>query len=438
MPEAALPAPRDRAVPVIPAAAALALLLTLLLGGGGSPAPLPELALQLALAATAAAVLWTAPAGTFSALPRPVWLVAALCIGLPAAQLIPLPPALWQALPGRAAMADALALVGSAGEWRAWSVDPARTLAALLAALSTMALLVLTAAGAQRAGAWLAPVVTLAAVLTLLVGAAQLAGGPASALRVYGPGSPLLDGLQANRNSTADLLLIGLVAGAQTLRQAVAAGLVPDRRGPVLAVGGAGAALFALGVALTGSRAGIALLAPALAGAALILRPWWRGRGAPTLLLAAALAVAAVGTGSLGRVAQRFDFAGELRPQIWRDGLAAAHAAWPLGTGMGTFATTILASERLEAVRPTLPNRAHNELLELAVEGGAAALLASASVLGLVVRGLRRTGPEAAFAGTALAILALHSLVDYPLRSLALAGLAAACAGLVLGAKERL
>ena len=108
---------------------------------------------------------------------------------------------------------------------------------------------------------------------------------------------------------------------------------------------------------------------------------------------------------------------------------------------MGDFGSAILAGERLEVVRETLPNRAHNDFLELAVEAGVfglAVLGVVAAILGLAARqALRRAATGSAalaiFAIAALGLLALHSLVDYPLRSMAMACLGAACAGLLLG-----
>ena len=87
-----------------------------------------------------------------------------------------------------------------------------------------------------------------------------------------------------------------------------------------------------------------------------------------------------------------------------------------------------------------LPNRAHNEFLELLLEAGlpgAFAWLAAAwLVLAALRLSLRKASPvplpQAVFAGGTLTLATLHSLVDYPLRSMALAGLIGVAAALVL------
>ena len=136
----------------------------------------------------------------------------------------------------------------------------------------------------------------------------------------------------------------------------------------------------------------------------------------------------------------RFDFGEELRPQLWRDGFYVAQKYFPFGVGMGDFVPAFVADERLEVVWPSLPNRAHNDYLELACEAGLAGLLALWAISLILGRALwqklhGRSGQPAAltiFAGAGLAILALHSLVDYPFRSMALACLGAVCAGFLL------
>ena len=107
---------------------------------------------------------------------------------------------------------------------------------------------------------------------------------------------------------------------------------------------------------------------------------------------------------------------------------------------MGDFVPAFIADERLVSVNQSMPNRAHNELIELTTETGAFGLLALSAISLLLIRQVARALRSASqqstniicFASTALIILTLHSMVDYPLRSLSLASLAAVCAGLLL------
>ncbi|MEP6868021.1 MAG: O-antigen ligase family protein, partial [Novosphingobium sp.] len=117
---------------------------------------------------------------------------------------------------------------------------------------------------------------------------------------------------------------------------------------------------------------------------------------------------------------------------------------FPFGSGMGTFQPVFEAAERLEVVTYSKTGRAHNDLLELAIEGGAfglalltmiSAILANAARQAWASRHSERSSggrAQVLFAIAALAVIALHSQVDYPLRSMSLAFVAATCAGLLM------
>ncbi|HEX4848735.1 MAG TPA: O-antigen ligase family protein [Novosphingobium sp.] len=432
------------------------LAVSLVLGGGGSPAPLPEIAVQLTAALVAA--IWLLSGGTASPwqrAPSTAWYLAGLIVLLPALQLIPLPPALWHSLPGRDDKRAALELVGAAQDWRALSLSPARTLASLLAAAAAALCLVLAAtldaAGRRR----LIGVAALGGLATLLVGAAQLSGGPGNPLRFFDPEQIYLTGFQANHNSTADVILIAMLAMAAAGRHALDRGLV--RLSPLQLVLTVAAvdAVMVLGLFLTGSRAGLALLPVVLVFQILILRRGDTAQRAPVrwgraglvvgglLALAAGAAAILRDNRAIGLVLDRFTLAGEFRPQLWADSLFALGQYWPAGSGQGTFAPVLMAVERLEVVDPTLPNRAHNDYLELAIGGGLPGVILL-GIIGLLIgrlawRALRQppAGGRAAvlFAQGTLAVIALHSLVDYPLRSMALAALAATAVGLLIPAR---
>lgn len=257
----------------------------------------------------------------------------------------------------------------------------------------------------------------------------------------------MLTGFQANRNSAADFLLIALPTVPLVVRLLVERRLIPDSRMLVLGLAGGGMAVFALGTILTSSRTGIVLLPVPLAAGLWLVRGWLPLR--PRHILAAlALVPVAAGLGLLAArsnpilaaVLDRFDFSHELRPQLWRDAAFVVRQHFPAGVGMGNFVPALLADERLEVVRPFLPNRAQNDYLELAAEAGLAGIAALTAAGWLVLREARRAWRDPArssaglvlFAGAGLAVMALHSLVDYPFRSISLACLGAACAGLLM------
>ena len=419
--------------------AAVFFALLLAIGGGGSPAPFAELALELLTVIIA--VLWLSgfAGDAVQRVPRTAWAVAALVIAVPLVQLIPLPPLIWQALPGRALAADALALVGEQSSWRAWSLAPQRTLASLLSLGPPLLLLVMTGALPVRERIMLIGALLAMAGATLILGAVQLSGGAADAV---------LNGFQANRNSTADVLLVAIIAVPLLAERKALRRQQKTASLALLAIAGTGMLVLAAGTVFTGSRVGIALL-PVAALASLWLL---RGRFALSpkklaiALVTAAASVAAffilVRTNAeLARIFKRFSlFSEELRPQLWRDGIYVVRQHFPFGVGMGNFVPALLADERLEVVRPALPNRAHNDYIELAAEAGAFGMAALSEVSLLLTRAALRTrrmvqGESSdllLFAAAALAILALHSLVDYPFRSMSLASLGAVCGGLLL------
>jgi hypothetical protein len=433
-----------------PAAVATLLALALVLGGGGADYPSPRIALHGAAAATAALWLWRTRLHALGLASREVALLALILIAIPAVQLVPLPSALWQALPGRELEQRALALAGAPDSWRPWTISPSRTFAALLASVPPILLLILASLLPARQR-WIVPaVIALIGLISLAIGALQMLSPLDGPLRFYAPKSQWLHGFEFNHNSQADFLLVGVVALAATMREAIERGRIG--RGPALAAGALGAALLSLGVVLTASRTGIVLLPLALGlGSALLWRHLWSVHLAHRRLLPAIACLACAfmaGAVILTPVAQafaRFDFSGEPRPAIWRDSLLAAAHYWPFGSGAGTFVPAYAQFESPQSLGPFPIEHAHNEVLELLIEAGAFAAVAGAAVALIVLRAARRILTTAdrplrnsvQFGGAAIWIVALHSLVDYPLRSLSLACMVGACAGLAFMPKEQ-
>jgi O-antigen ligase len=442
--------------------AALFIACAVVLGGGGSPNPGSEVILQLVFIVAALAWLWVpaqeGPAPI--ARSRGFWLICGLVLALPLAQLVPLPPSVWTGLAGNEDRAAALALVGREHSWQPLSHSPPRTLAALLAMIPALFAFFATASLDARGRSWVVGAVVAVALVSAMLGALQVSLGPVSGPYLYAQNSPNLTGFQANRNATADLLLIGIAATAAMLMPSLAARSAPrtearkplmaDRRAATLVFAGLIAVLF-FAVLLTASRMGIALLSFALVGVWVILRPALADRGkvrfVPALVALAAIPVAAfaawqAGITSLRNVAGRFFIAAfdeGTRVELWRDGWFAMQQAWPFGVGMGGAQPVLIAAERLEVLDPDLPNRVHNDYLELALEGGlfAAVVLAAIAILLLLAawRSWRDRPDErhlTALGIVVLLVIAVHSFVDYPLRSMALACLMGTGAGLLM------
>ncbi|MEY4952287.1 MAG: hypothetical protein RL299_711 [Pseudomonadota bacterium] len=424
------------------------LALALMLGGGGSPSPLPELALQL-LAVLILLTWLTLPScrDQWRRIPTPARLIAGILVALPLLQLIPLPPALWQALPGRELQREALALVDLDQTWRPISLAPQRTLASFLSLLPPLLMLCMAATLGRGGRIRLIWVVLLVGLASLLLGTLQLTAGEASPSHLYGDVRAVLTGFQANRNTTADFMLIAMLAVPVLVRLLAERGHVPANHLVVLGMAGGGMALFALATVLTASRMGIALLPVPLLIGLWLLRGWLPlGRKAvlgtlaalPITVLLALLAARSNPT--LAAVAERFAFVRELRPELWRDALVVVREHFPAGVGMGNFVPALLTHERLEVVRPFMPNRAHNDYLELLAEAGIAGIAAICAASWLILREgwralrdpARSSSGLALFAIGALTVFALHSVVDYPLRSMSMACLGAVCAALLM------
>jgi O-antigen ligase len=361
--------------------------------------------------------------------------ILALAFAIPLVQLVPLPPALWEALPGHAPRARALAAAGLAPGWAPISLFPRATAGCVLALLPPAGLFLATAAltGAERrvlAAAWIG-----VGAAGLALGVAQLvqpAGGWAYPYADTNLGS--LVGLFANRNHEAGLLLALI-----PLCAAVAAGGGGAGRGGAWTRGASAAmglaALLALG--LVRSRAGIILAGPAALGALAVLV---RARTPRRRLLVAGAGLLAVvvatGAFALGPIAERFMPQDKVQGRLehWPAVVAAARPFQPIGAGIGAFERVFRAAEPLDLVGPSYFNHAHDEYLELWLEAGWAALALLMAFLAwfavLAWRAWsRRGGSLAQGASVAIALLAAQSVVDYPLRTEALACLFAFACG---------
>ncbi len=191
------------------------------------------------------------------------------------------------------------------------------------------------------------------------------------------------------------------------------------------------AALFmALSLLMTGSRSGLGCFAVIVVGAAV-----WTGRrgGSWRVSLGAAVAALALVLLALqwaGRDAalERFTVASNnsvgLRLDIWRISALIVRDFPVLGTGMNTFG--LATYQHQPGGLDTHYNEAHNEYVQLLVEGGAItfflALVAIAAVARAVLRRFRANddGPEAYWvrvgATAGLAAIALQSLVEFSLQ----------------------
>jgi O-antigen ligase len=376
---------------------------------------------------------------------RGTTLILVAAILLCVAQLVPLPPGIWRALPGRAAFTDTL--VSPSDLWRPLSLVPGGTINALFSLVVPLAVVML-ATSMHESQKRLTPVVVLAVIsLALLIGLIQFTGAQLNNPLVNGtPGA--VDGMIANRNHFALFLAIGLLIAPVW---GVGSGDASRVRAP-MALGFV--LLLVLTLLATGSRAGIALGGIALVLGLTIARlgvkstmrhyPHWTlpaiAIGLMTLIAIFVLAsVVADRAVSLDRLFQ-VDAGEDMRTRGLPTVLTIIRTYFPTGTGLGSFDPIFRIHEPFVLLKPTYFNHAHNDFLEIILTAGLPGLLLLvAAIIWWLWRsiGAWRADPVLPKLGSAtLLLILLASAVDYPARTPLIMAVAA-IAGIWLGDTKR-
>lgn len=358
----------------------------------------------------------------------PIYFLAAW-VTLLVVQLIPLPPMLWRALPGRDFALRAADIAGQAQPWRPWSLGPDLTLNSVVAILPAFAMLLALAALPTRLWPKLAFAWAVICVVSAVLAVMQVASGDDN-MYLYAISSfGYPNGLLANRNHQAVLLASGLPA--------IALWVSRETNGSRLAfLYGTGLTAFLVAlIVASGSRAGLAWAAVGLAGAAMIAVPKIRRLSSRDRWLLTGMAGAAAITTSILLFSARAlsverlfagDSATELRATNLGGILFLAKQYFPFGAGAGTFDPLFRMIEPDEGLTNLFFNHAHNELLELIITNGAFGLallmlflvwLLRATVRLYSQRADRRLFDFGTAGITIIVILLGSSLVDYPLRT---------------------
>ncbi|WP_292933927.1 O-antigen ligase family protein [Novosphingobium sp. PASSN1] len=420
------------------------------LGGGGTVNPQTEMLLQFLIALLLLPLTisskWQRGLG---AIPRAMLLLAGLILVLPVLQLIPLPPSIWHALPGRTIELQSLTLVQAGQTWMPLTMAPSRTFASLLAMLCPVLLMLQVSRLSLRGRNWLCVTITVGAVLSLVLGVLQLSHTGGWSWSLYSQFSEgYLVGFQANHNAEADFLLISILA----MGVLVTTRLGDGRHHGLTWVGFLFILLaLVIGLLMTGSRTGIALGLPILALLGFMLWPMLRNKKTARWGLGGIVGALVIGGAAISqlqsvqKVIARFFLTKEARWDLWADTWFAIHQVWPIGSGIGTIVPMLEAAERLDVVDPSRPVRAHNDWLEWILEGGLPGVILLGLVIIIIATVAIRAFMEASRAGSpparraqvifgcgVLIVCGLHSIVDYPLRSMALATLAAIAVALLV------
>ena len=419
---------------------------------------LPLLLLELAAIGLLLALTLQGRAGSVRAWPRAFGLAVAIMLVYPLLQLIPLPHAVWSALPGHAgyaAIVQEFATPGAEGVARAISIVPAATEYGWLALLPPLACLVVVPALAPE------QVVRLLLAMAVFVGAEGLLGllqvgaGADSPFRLRETQAiGVATGTFVNRDHLATLLammlpvLVGLLA--YDLRRARRGHSWRDESGAnavsrrALVFGSA--LLVLLCLVFTYSRAGIATALVGLAFSSILLVGSRAGRVRARLIVGV-LVVAGIVLAALiglGPVLERFEpgvlrLSGEGRGSLYAATLRAAIDFLPFGSGLSTFADVFPRFQG--GAFGGFIDYAHNDYLQLLMETGVAGVVVVVLLLFTYVtsmRGLLRRQHGRSFtvlqlaAGIGLLPPMLHAMLDFGLHMPANAIWFATLAGVML------
>jgi O-antigen ligase len=357
--------------------------------------------------------------------------------------LVPLPAGWWQSLPGRQPVRNGLEMLGLGQAAIPVSLAPQASIASLLWVLPPLAMFLLVLRSSWSDRRTLVTAFLVIAVISVMLGSAQLLNGPGSSLRFYQITNPMLPvGFFSNGNHQATLLLCALPFCGYLAARATKRSSAKRTSGLVTA---AFTALFlAVGIATVGALAGYGLLLVVGGATLLIYRRASVGSlskawiGAIAALFVLFLAIAMTGPLQQEAISDKFSDDRGSRKVIAATTVEAIKDVFPVGTGLGTFADVYRSYEDPIGAAPGYTNHAHNDYLEIILELGAVGiLLMIAFLLWWARRSLSvwRSSAEGGDLGRAasivIGVVLLHSLVEYPLRPSAIAAVVAMCCALM-------
>jgi lipoprotein signal peptidase len=382
------------------------LALCLILGGASAAGIWANMFLQLlAIPIILAAVMLT-PSTPVAAPGRQLIALLLLLVGLIAVQLVPLPPALWTALPGRAEVAAGFASLGQQPPWLPLSLAPYRTISSALWLLPAIAVLLgVLRLRAYKPG-WIGWTVVSVTVVSVAIGALQVSGGTGSPLYFYEiTNYGASTGFFSNANHLATLLVCTFPLMTAIYLQARSKGRSMQRSSGLLVILVGAVGVVVVGVAVNHSLAGLAVAFSAPLGNNL--------------------------TAESARTSE------DSRYTSYRLSLGAAADFMPAGSGIGTFQAVYRTRENPADISRFYMNHVHGDYIEIALETGVPGLALLALFLfwwagrAVAIWRSEERDPYALAATVASAVILAHSVVDYPLRTAAISALFAMCCALM-------
>ncbi len=372
---------------------------------------------------------------------RFLFIMSAAIFSLPLLQLIPMPVFLHGILAENALVTQINAQAGLGAVARPMSLFPTGTWNAWFSLCGPLAMIVLGVQLTPERAARLLPLLIIIGSAGGLLGLFQYIGPSESPLYLYritNFGQSV--GLYSNRNHHAVMLVCLLPMLAVYAATHGAAGF---RRGKTNSrpVGALLLAAVTLPlILLSGSRAGLILIAFGLSGAWLCYRMPEAGvtfladakrrrmifavLGLVTIIFCAATLWTSQSS-AIARLSQS-DTANEFRYQIWSPILEQAMQYLPFGSGLGSFVEVFQIAEPDTLLTPTYVNHAHNDWLETVMTTG----LLGVILLSLTIIAWFRSARQLLFRNcernvtmrigqlgcVVILILGLASVGDYPLR----------------------
>ncbi|MER9346098.1 O-antigen ligase family protein [Mesorhizobium sp. M0227] len=380
------------------------LFLSVLIGGGTASGLYTEALIEVAAIVSAAAVI-SRPSE--HGIPRSALWLLALGLAVFCFQIAPLPAALLSGLRPEVLLANPW-LSGETG-LRFVSVGVGRTIECLLyfVAMAVFFLSVTRLRPDQVYG--LLPFFLMGVICNGLAAAIQYSLSDTVAIQGLLPFT-INAGLFANQNHFSALLFVSIPF-------VVYYGLF---RGHLLS-GSLGLITLLLLLLAAGSRAGIliGLAITIISVVFLSARSRLGGYGIPAVFIGLSLYT----IGAWTKIDAEVVDPAFGRAEFARTTIAGIEENWATGVGFGSFPKVYQIYEKGEMIFKPYVNHAHNDYLELALEGGAPVvfLVAAYSVLLFAFSLAARRDPLQKMAFLSVSFLLVHSLVDYPMRTAALA-----------------
>ncbi len=358
-------------------------------------------------------------------------------------QLIPLPPSLWNTLPGRDIYKSIFPAMEMAQPWLSLSLAPERTFDALLFMIVPIAAFLAGRMSKRQQQLDFIIAILLIALLSIAIGGVQMLqseGGPAYIYQQTSYGSPV--GFFSNRNHQGLFLAccmpllwaaIVFLEGRGFRRAAWFFGF------PLLG-------LLIIAMFATQSRAAAGIGMAGLISSLLLIKSDGGLSGRKQMIVSGGIVFVALlmfvaNDAILARFAKAVEDFNRADVYIILKQLIAAH--WLTGSGFGTFELTAPRFEPVAILNGQYWNHAHNDFAQIWAEGGIFGIILMGAALLWIGKSARsalashQSNRKFAIACVIIIVMLLvHSTVDYPLRTASLAALFCYCCGWLVAMAE--